>query len=284
MGADGEGGILAVVSAIRYAADRGADVINMSLGGVASCPDSIQEAADYAYGKGVLLVAAAGNHDSSHPNGEMFPADCEHVLGVAATNSDDGVASYSNYGDHVSVAAPGTKIYSTVMYGWYGEMSGTSMATPHVAGLAAMVRARFPRYTPDQIASAILDNALDLGASGWDRYSGCGRIDSFSALSEGAQGASPVCLGSAGPWAVDGAGPSTDAPFAPGEIIVAFRPGLKITERRSVLRRGIGSEHLPALDAWRLRVPPGRERAVLKELQADPNVAYAELNYLVFPQ
>ncbi len=87
--------------------------------------------------------------------------------GVAATTSSDTRAYFSNYGDHVSVAAPGTEIYSTLPGSGYSYMQGTSMATPFVAGLAAMVYAYFPSYTPDQVASAILDNAKDLDSPGW---------------------------------------------------------------------------------------------------------------------
>jgi thermitase len=192
-----------LISAIYYAADHGARVINMSLGGPYSCLSDLQAAVDYAYSRGVLLVAAAGNwpYIAQSP----FPANCAHVLGVAATTSSDSRAWFSNYGDHVSVAAPGEDIYSTLRYGGYGDMDGTSMATPFVAGLAALVYARFPTYTPGQAASAILDNAQDLGSTGWDPDYGCGRIDAFRALWEGARGDYPVCLG-ARVWSATGAG------------------------------------------------------------------------------
>ncbi len=280
--ADGVGYEDDLAAGIRYAADNGADVINMSLGGPYACPFIVQEAVDYAYAKGVVVIAAAGNHGgSSGPNAEMFPANCEHVLGVAATTSSDAHASYSNYGNHVSVAAPGSSIYSTLRGGGYGYNSGTSMATPYVAGLAALVRARYPSYTPDQVASAILDNADDLGTTGWDQYYGCGRINAFEALSAGAHGSSPVCQG-VQPWAADAGEIPNDAPFAPGEIIVVFRPGV---EAKAVSQRyRADAEFLPTVQAWRLRVPLGQEEAILAQLQADPAVAYAELNYLVFAQ
>jgi subtilisin family serine protease len=284
---EGDGNSLVLANAIRYAADNQADVINMSLGGPYDCPSTVQEAVDYAYGEGVLLVAAAGNHDATHPNAEMFPANCEHVLGVAATTSSDSVAYYSNYGNHVSVAAPGSSIYST---GWTGDSgcssgycykSGTSMATPHVAGLAALVRARYPSYTPGQVASAILDNAEDKGATGWDEYYGCGRIDAFSALWVGAHATSPVCQ-SVQPWAADTGDAESTAPFVPGEIIVSFRPGVQAEQ--ATRQYGVGAEFLSTLDAWRLQVVPGQEQATLAQLRADPVVAHADLNYLVFAQ
>jgi subtilisin family serine protease/uncharacterized protein YkwD len=278
-----------LVQAIYYAADNGAGVVNMSLGGTTidyCCPAALQSAVDYAYARDVLLVAAAGN---SQGGTAVFPANCEHVLGVAATTAGDTRPSFSNYGDHVSVAAPGVNIYST---GWPGDepdcssgycyKSGTSMATPHVAGLAALVRTRYSSYTPDQVASAILDNADDLGAEGWDRYHGCGRINALEALYTGAHDASPVCLNGVGPWMAGTGKTTATTSFVPGEILVSFRPGTEADTKS--LQYGASAEFLPAIQAWRLRVPPGQERTVLARLQSDSAVAYADLNYLVFAQ
>jgi hypothetical protein len=286
-GPDGEGEDADLAEAIVYAANKGADVINMSLGGITSpccsCPSIVQDAVDDAHAKGVVLVASSGNHGGiDGPNAEMFPANCEHVLGIAATGSNDVVAPYSNYGAHVSVAAPGSSIYSTLMGDRYGDKSGTSMAAPHVAGLAALLRARFPSYTPDQIASAILDNAVDLSASGWDVYYGCGRIDAFQALAVGAHGSTPICLEGIKERAANVRETPIEASFVPGAIIVALRPGVR-AETLS-LRYGASTEFLPTLEAWRLRVPPGQEQAILAQLRADPSVLHADLNYLVVVQ
>jgi subtilisin family serine protease len=291
MGKEGEGGGDILAEAIYYAADQGADVINMSLGGeteYGTCPVVVQEAVDYAYARGVVLVAASGNTGDLR---SLFPANCEHVLGVAATGEGDNLASYSTSGAHVSVAAPGSDIFSTIIpweyngdYYYYGTMSGTSMATPHVAGLAALVRSSYPGYTPDQIASSILDNAEDLGPAGWDQDYGCGRIDAFQALAEGAQGDSPVCLEDVGAYATaakQATAPPTAAPFVPGEIIVTLRDDLSTFQAQSIVG---DAEYLPRLEAWRVRVPEGEERERLAELEAEPGVAYAELNYLVFAQ
>ena len=283
----GDGDSADLAQAIRYAADHGADVINMSLGGPVDCPSAVQEAADYAHARGVLLVAASGNHGGSdEPNAEMFPANCQHVLGVGATTSADAVGSYSNYGTHVSVAAPGSGIYSTWTDGSYVNDSGTSMATPHVAGLAALVMARYPAYTPDEVASAILDNADDLGEAGWDEYYGCGRINGSNSLRFGKAGSSPLCLEGIGPWTAafeDGTtGNPTPSLFLPGEIVVSLRPG---TSGRMISRRYmISGRFLPHANVWRLRVPAGSEQAILDRLSEDPGVAYAELNYRVSAQ
>ena len=130
MDSQGRGSTAELIPAIYYAADHGARVINMSLAGTTRdnlCPSDVQAAVDYAYRRGVLLVAAAGNwpYIAQSP----FPANCAHVLGVAATTSSDSRAWFSNYGDHVSVAAPGEDIYSTLRYGGYGDMDGTPCAT-----------------------------------------------------------------------------------------------------------------------------------------------------------
>jgi subtilisin family serine protease len=212
----------------------------------------------------------------------MFPANCKHVLGVAGTTRDDLRMSTSNYGNHVSVAAPGLGIYSTGINGLYYSDSGTSMATPHVAGLAALLIVRHPSYTPDEVASAILDNAQDLGETGWDRYYGCGRINAREALAVGAHDSSPSCLQGAVQWTPDGAKPTDTASFVPGEIIVAFNS--KSEAETLSLQYGTSAEFLSSAQAWRLRVPIGQEQTMLSQLRADPAVIYANLNYLIFTQ
>lgn len=286
MNAAGEGNAFALASAISYAADWGAKVVNMSLGGQAPCPDYLQTAIDSAYNRGVLLVAAAGNAGA---NQSVFPANCNHVLGVAATTSSDTRASFSNYGSHVSVAAPGVSIRSTYLGGDYCDMRGTSMATPFVAGLAALVYAWYPTYTPDRVASAILDNAQDLGSTGWDQYYGCGRIDAFRALWDGARGDYPVCLG-AQVWSAgaEGEGSGEAGEFIPGEVVVTLRAGA----RAEALFRAQGLTPAGSLlyqarsgvQVWRLQVPLGREEAVLARLRADPAVIAADRNYIFYAQ
>jgi subtilisin family serine protease len=193
----GSGTLADVAAAIDYAADLGADVINLSLGPESghsvACDQFLQEEIDEAYAGGAVIVAAAGNNGGRI---EVPPANCDHVLGVAATTREDTHPSYSASGSHVSVAAPGgtydcttCTIYSTIRGGSYGRLAGTSMATPHVSGLAALILDRYPSYTPDHVASAILDNALDIGIPGYDEIYGCGRIDAYAALSAGAHAA-----------------------------------------------------------------------------------------------
>jgi len=284
----GSGNSALLAAGIYYAADHGARVINMSLGGPYSCPSDLQAAVDYAYSRGVLLVAAAGNRPRIIA--PPFPANCTHVLGVAATTSSDTLAGFSNSGNHVSVAAPGDDIYSTLQGGGYGYMDGTSMATPFVAGLAALVYSRFPTYTPDQAASAMLDNAQDLGSTGWDIYYGCGRIDAFQALWEGARGDTPLCLG-AQVWSATGAedqGSGGAGEVIPGEVVVTLRAG---AQAEALFRaQGLGSagallyQARSGVQVWRLRVPVGQEEAVLARLRADPAVIAADRNYRISAQ
>lgn len=131
----GSGSYSAIASGIRYAADNGAQVINLSLGGTAG-NSTLSSAVTYADGKGSLVVAAAGNNGSST---KFYPAAYTAVVAVAATDSNDLRASFSNFGSYVDVAAPGVSIYATYWNNTYASLNGTSMAAPHVSGLAGLL-------------------------------------------------------------------------------------------------------------------------------------------------
>jgi subtilisin family serine protease len=167
-----------LIRAIIYATDNGARVINMSLGAT-SYSRGEQAAVDYAWSHGVVVVASAGNNGRDI---SFYPAAHAHAIAVAGTTASDGWSGY-NHGDYVDVAAPGTSVYSTLPGNSYGWKSGTSMAAPHVSGLAALVLSRNPDLTPDQVRGLIEQNAKDLGATGWDPYFGHGRINGFRTLS-----------------------------------------------------------------------------------------------------
>jgi thermitase len=176
----GSGSYEGVANGIIYAADSGSQIISMSLGGPAGSK-VIEDAVNYAKGKGALVVAAMGNDNSERPG---YPASLPGVMAVGATTSADVRSSFSTYGKHISVGAPGSDILSTLMGGGYKSISGTSMATPHVAGLAALVKATFPNADAAEIRSRIEKSADDLGEPGFDKYFGHGRINAAKALAK----------------------------------------------------------------------------------------------------
>lgn len=134
----GNGTLTNIANAIIYAADQGAQVINLSLGGSQGSV-TLENAINYAWGKGSTILAAAGNEGS---NTLTYPAYYENVIAVGSTDSNDQKSSFSNYGTWVEVAAPGSNILSTYIGSNYAYLSGTSMACPHVAGLAALLAAQ----------------------------------------------------------------------------------------------------------------------------------------------
>lgn len=176
MGSSGYGNYSDIANGIIFAADNGARVINMSLG-AASKSLSLENAINYAYNKGVVLVAAAGNSNTA----VFYPAAYPNVIAVAAVDGGDVKASYSNFGPEISVAAPGSTL-STLMNGSYGNSSGTSFAAPFVAGLAGLLMSEDTSLSPAQVQHYIEQGAIDLGASGWDQYYGHGRINLANSL------------------------------------------------------------------------------------------------------
>ena len=187
--ANGSGYMSDAATGIIWAADHGANVINMSLGSSAQVT-AVTNAISYARSKGVTVVAAAGNERTSG-SPISYPAADPGVIAVAATDANDKVAYYSNQGSYVDVAAPGSAILSTypVAKGSYITMQGTSMASPHAAAEAALLKAYNPALTPDQIEKAMETTAVDLGTTGKDTDYGYGRIDAAAALATVTPGA-----------------------------------------------------------------------------------------------
>lgn len=178
MGAEGSGASFDIAKGIMWAADRGADVINLSLGNYE--PSAVlEEAIQYAYSKNAVIIAAAGNDNTDQPS---YPAAYPEVLGISAVDSAGERAEFSNYGDYVDVTAPGVEIASTYPGRQYAELSGTSMAAPHVAALAALVRSLHPDLTNEAVTDIIKRTAVDLGEPGVDIFYGNGLIDINSAL------------------------------------------------------------------------------------------------------
>lgn len=235
--AEGAGFMSDVLEGIVWAADRGADVINMSLGG----PDATftASAVSYAQSKGVVVIAAAGNEGSSQL---MYPAALPGVLAVAAVDQDGQPAGYSNHGaSWVDVAAPGTQITSTLPGGRYAAWSGTSMATPQVAGVAALIRSVAPAA---DAAAVIMATAYDAGSPGHDRAYGTGVVDAAAAVSRVAPALSPAAES-----------PTSEAPTA--------QPALRAQSVRIPAKVKIGrAKSLPAttrqgvaIRTWRTTTP-----------------------------
>jgi pimeloyl-ACP methyl ester carboxylesterase len=163
---------------IKYAVDKGAKVINLSLG-TNSFDQTIEEMLKYAAQKNVTVVAAAGNDGE---NRLSYPASSEYVISVGATNNTDGLASFSNYGEGLDMVAPGEKIASLVINGNVQYANGTSMATPHVAAVAGLLYSKKPSITRAQVVDALRKSSKDLGDQGYDTKYGWGRIDAYRAF------------------------------------------------------------------------------------------------------
>lgn len=177
---NGEGYDDDLAKAIIHAVDQGADILSNSWGGNEEST-LIHDAMKYAYDKGVLIVAAAGN---SATDVKMYPAAYDEVIAVTATNESDSPAWFTNFGDWVELAAPGVHIYSTVYDDNYTYMSGTSMACPHVSGVAALIWSQFPNATREWVRFWLRYTADDLGDPGFDVYYGYGRVNAEKAVWE----------------------------------------------------------------------------------------------------
>ncbi len=197
---NGSGGMAEIAEGIYYAVNNGADVINMSLGinaryNIQSDP-ILDPAIEYAYTSGVVVVAASGN--DGHRKNISFPASHELVISVGATDYNNSVVRYSNKGELLDLVAPGGDTSSDQNGDGYGDgilqetlidgswgyyfFQGTSMASPHVAALAAMIISNGNATTPDEVKRALTETATDLYESGKDKTSGAGLINAFEAL------------------------------------------------------------------------------------------------------
>lgn len=182
---NGSGTYADVANGILWAADHGAHVISMSLGGPSSSK-VIEDAVKHAISKDALLVAAMGNDGNGS---KSYPAAIDGVMAIGSSDKNDKKSSFSQFGKWHSVIAPGSGILSTFpthasgMPGTnYGSISGTSMATPFVAGLAALVRSQYPQLKRAEVKAHIEATSDDLGDKGYDIYYGFGRINVGKAL------------------------------------------------------------------------------------------------------
>lgn len=288
LASDGFGTDVDAAQGIVWAVDNGANIVNMSLGGE-DYSAALRTATDYAFAHGALVVSSAGNCGDPNDYGQctrhnpiIYPAANPNVLAVGATTSSDERASFSEYGGFVDVTAPGVSIYSTFWNDMYRYLSGTSMASPLVAGLAALVWARDPALSNAQVADTIMSTAVDLGLAGRDDEYGYGRVNAEAAvIAASSLAVSRATPELAPPVAVSA--PSATAPVQPGLVLVRFKPGTLAAERQGVLARlnltVVGQ--IDKIGVLKVSVPAGRERDFAARLAADPSVEFAEPNYIV---
>lgn len=184
MDRSGEGTDDIVADGIIWAVDHGARIINLSFGSSEET-DILRDAIRYAQVKGALIIAAAGNKDASHTYDSItFPAAEQGVLAVTATDSGDQLASFSLTGPQAGLAAPGVNIFSDYWQNrsGYATADGTSMASPFVAGVAALVWGLHPELTAEQVKIDLEGSALDLGTLGRDSSYGFGRVNAYWAV------------------------------------------------------------------------------------------------------
>ncbi|MEA3340370.1 MAG: S8 family serine peptidase [Chloroflexota bacterium] len=172
------------VSAIEYAVDNGADVINMSMGGT-GYSQALGNAVLYAYNTDVPIVAAMMNDGDAT---SYYPALFAETIAVGSTDRNDDRSSFSNFGDHIDLVAPGSSIWSTMWDDAYASWGGTSMATPHVVGVLGLIHGIRPGYTVEELRAVLRATADDQvgppneDKKGWDRYFGWGRLNAAQAV------------------------------------------------------------------------------------------------------
>jgi type VII secretion-associated serine protease mycosin len=176
----GQGDARDVAAGVRFAADNGAKVINLSLGG-ATESSSLTQAIQYANDKGALVVAAAGNGGATDK--PKWPASLDLTIAVTAVDSANSVTSFDQRGDYIDISAPGASIVSTAK-GDYVALSGTSMAAGFVAGAAALLFAAEPRISNAQVRDILLRTATDIGDPGRDQTFGVGFLNLVAAMAE----------------------------------------------------------------------------------------------------
>ncbi len=167
-----------IVEAIYYAVDYGADIINLSLGGTYPNPLT-KTAVAYAVNHGVAVVGAAGNDGTDEL---IYPASFPDVISVSAVSSDRTISDYSNFGEEIDIAAPGTEIVTTAMDNGYASVSGTSFAAPQVSGILALLFSFDPDVTIPELKTRLFGTAVDAGIVGRDDYFGYGIVNTYFLL------------------------------------------------------------------------------------------------------
>jgi len=176
--ASAESTSIKIIKGIDYAITQGARVINMSFAGPRD--PALAQALQIAREKGVVLIGAAGNAGPKSP--PLFPGADPNVIAVTATDDHDRLFNRANQGKYIAVAAPGVDILVPAPNNSLQLTTGTSVATAHVSGVAALLIAQNPKRTPDEIRAILVSTAKDLGAKGFDPQFGAGLVDPLKAL------------------------------------------------------------------------------------------------------
>lgn len=174
----GNGEVDDIANAIVYAATNGAKVINMSFGDGFESP-IMKSAIEYAYALGSIMVAAAGNNSWAFAH---YPSDLKEVISVAGSGENNTRFGSSNFGNQIDIAAPGDKIYTTMMGNDYKTTSGTSFSSPYLAASIALMCEKNPNLTMDEVINIIQVTANDVTKKGWTPELGAGLLDAYQAL------------------------------------------------------------------------------------------------------
>ncbi len=221
-----------VAEAIVYAVENGCKIVNMSFGDVA-VSFLLRDAIAYGAQNGVLFVASAGNSSTSAAN---YPAAFDETVSVGATNENNSLAPFSNFGSKLDIVAPGQQVMATEINDDYGPVDGTSFSAPVVAGVAALIWSANPQFSAEQVKSALFAGAEDYGLFGWDTFYGHGRVDALGSLNVGQQGVARITH------------PATDTGVAADEIAI------------------MGSVFGPTLQAFTLGYGPGATPQLISPL------------------
>ena len=167
-----------VANALIYALDNGARVVNMSFGDVA-LSRFLKDIIYYAYQQGLIIVASAGNSGNDEVH---YPSGLPETISVGATDKDDNIAGFSNYGSTIDCVAPGNEILSTAVNNKYNVVSGTSFSAPVVSAIAGLILSLHPDFGPERLRNILKTSSDDILYYGWDNYSGAGRVSAFNAV------------------------------------------------------------------------------------------------------
>jgi subtilisin family serine protease len=192
-GPDAEATTMTVVRSIEYAIAQGARVINMSFAGARD--PVIGRSLAQARRKGIVLVAAAGNAGADSP--PLYPAADPNVIAVSATDVDDRLLDVANRGRQIALAAPGVDVLLPAPGGRYQIATGTSFAAAHVAGIAALMLAKSPQLSPEQVRTILTGTARDLGPKGRDDQFGAGLADALKAVTAAVNSGGPTVASAA---------------------------------------------------------------------------------------